>query len=540
MNYSLSCFDKSRKTILLRSFKKPNYKCLENVIPSKNDINVKEIITNVFIALNKLYENGEFHGCLNPKKILINEENNNIILKNYCLYMIENNEKIKQEIKNEEFLCPELMKGEKLNKKSDIWCFGKLIEYLLRESGNRDKYLEEIMHNCLKEDINERMNIELLEKSLFNEDYRYIISEDKNKIINELVKDKGKFDKLVDDYLKMNFGEIDFFFVILGVLLSLNDEKLIEEYKQKFLKEEWFKWLGGIFEDSNNYYIFLKSVRHSQINCFIRSIIIIMFYSIDYPLTSFGLSEISKFSKYLFNLEIFKCRSNEIGDNGLISLCDCFSNLTNLRSLDISDNGISDIGINKLVNSFDKIRKLDTLIIDKCKIHSYTFKNYCENLRKLDNLIILSMCYIKLSKEDIILLNKSLINLPRLTNLSLMNCGLKQNVVELKEAISHLKESEYRPETPKVDLDSNEIDDASLIEIYEYLMAKKPIHQNYITISISMNNNLITKQALKKLRKYRKRNKGKLYLSCNSFENDDFYNERDLRGFVDIESISLI
>lgn len=83
--------------------------------------------------------------------------------------------------------------------------------------------------------------------------------------------------------------------------------------------------------------------------------------------------------------------------------------------------------------------------------------------------------------------------------MSLVSCGLKNNVVELKSTFSNLKKSE-RKETPRVDLDYNEIDDRSFLEVYDYLMKN-----NLKDINICLNCNLLTKQIFKYLKRYKRK-----------------------------------
>lgn len=239
----------------------------------------------------------------------------------------------------------------------------------------------------------------------------------------------------------------------------------------------------------------------------------------------------AKYSKYLINLEVFKCRSNEIGDEGLINLCKCFTNTKKLRCLDVSDNGIGDRGINTLVSNFDYIPNITMLILDGCKMKVETVMNFCRELPKLKNLEVLSLNNQKLGNEDVKQLNQNLNKLAKLSNLSLVSCGLKNNVVELKLSFSKLKKSE-RKDTPRVDLDSNEIDDKSFIEIYDYLMKN-----NRKDINMCLNYNLLTKQIFRTIKKYKKTITGKLYLLSNSFTYDEYLQvDKEVRKIVDIET----
>lgn len=296
MKYTIVCYDKPNRAILLRCKCDEIYTSLESVNIDKKYAIIKEIVKNLFLAVNRLYEKGEFHGCLVPSNILVKTEDNSVIIKNYCLYMIEGNDRL-YGMKNTEFICPEIRNGEKLSKKSDMWCIGKIIQHFIPDGTTIDKVevienkdktlLQAIKLKCLKEDVNERMSVELLEGCFRNEEYYYYIineSDSYESIINDFVKDEEKFNKLIEGYLTKELKEIDFFFLILGVLISLDDGKKISKWKEKFCESKWFSWLGGVIEDSTNYYILLKSARHAQLNCFVRSIYILLIIIIIFVL----------------------------------------------------------------------------------------------------------------------------------------------------------------------------------------------------------------------------------------------------------------
>ena len=96
-----------------------------------NEKEIKSLLVDLCDALNYMHQRGIFHCDLKPENILVSA--NDIRAKIIDIGLPETEYKTDREllIKENEFIAPELIKGEEADSRSDIYSIGKIIEFII-------------------------------------------------------------------------------------------------------------------------------------------------------------------------------------------------------------------------------------------------------------------------------------------------------------------------------------------------------------------------------------------------------------------------
>ncbi|MBQ3354267.1 MAG: protein kinase [Bacteroidales bacterium] len=96
-----------------------------------NEKQVKSVIVDLCDGLNYMHRNGIIHCDLKPENVLITT--NDLRVKIIDIGLPETNYKTDHEllIKENEFIAPELFKGEEADPRSDVYSLGKIIEFII-------------------------------------------------------------------------------------------------------------------------------------------------------------------------------------------------------------------------------------------------------------------------------------------------------------------------------------------------------------------------------------------------------------------------
>lgn len=99
-----------------------------------NEKEIKSILIDLCDALNHMHQRGIFHCDLKPENIIVTA--NDFRAKIIDIGLPETEYKSDREllIKENEFIAPELIKGEEADARSDVYSIGKIIEFILERN----------------------------------------------------------------------------------------------------------------------------------------------------------------------------------------------------------------------------------------------------------------------------------------------------------------------------------------------------------------------------------------------------------------------
>lgn len=116
-----------------------NHNSLNDLTSTEYFVNITpyQLLFQICKGLKILKENSLIHGNLSPSNILF-DENNNVILSDYCKYLLyyNNNDSIVNEninlqsLKYYKFNSPEYLNGKEITSYSDVWSFGCVLYYI--------------------------------------------------------------------------------------------------------------------------------------------------------------------------------------------------------------------------------------------------------------------------------------------------------------------------------------------------------------------------------------------------------------------------
>ena len=137
-----------------------------------NEKQVKSVIVDLCDGLNYMHRNGVVHCDLKPENILVTA--NDLRVKIIDIGLPETDYKTDHEllIKENEFIAPELFKGEEADPRSDVYSLGKIIEFII-ERNMLDQYSSVATH-CTQFSREQRFDNILAVKSEITKSHSYM------------------------------------------------------------------------------------------------------------------------------------------------------------------------------------------------------------------------------------------------------------------------------------------------------------------------------------------------------------------------------
>lgn len=137
-----------------------------------NEKQVKNVIVDLCDGLNYMHRNGVVHCDLKPENVLITA--NDCRVKIIDIGLPETNYKTDHEllIKENEFIAPELFKGEEADPRSDVYSVGKIIEFIIARD-MLDQFSSVATH-CTQFSREQRFDSILAVKSEITKGYSYM------------------------------------------------------------------------------------------------------------------------------------------------------------------------------------------------------------------------------------------------------------------------------------------------------------------------------------------------------------------------------
>ena len=137
-----------------------------------NEKQVKNVIVDICDGLNYMHRNGIIHCDLKPENIMITA--NDLRVKIIDIGLPETDYKTDHEllIKENEFIAPELFKGEEADPRSDVYSLGKIVEFII-ERNMLDQFSSVATH-CTQFSREQRFDNILAVKSEITKSHSYM------------------------------------------------------------------------------------------------------------------------------------------------------------------------------------------------------------------------------------------------------------------------------------------------------------------------------------------------------------------------------
>jgi len=224
----------------------------KNKKETKEEI-IKKYLYQTIEAIEYLHNNNIIHRDIKPENILI-DDNDNAILSDFGIAtFIKEGEKRETYCGTDEYLAPEIIRGEGYNEKVDIWAFGILIFECLSgktpfskidfiKKNDKNENFVKIKFDCFFDVYSQNLITKILR---INPNERLSIQENKNHIFFKNKDLNNKNDVLFYEDEKKNDIELKIKSIIKNDLTeenskiySLNENiKLLENEKEKMKKE---------------------------------------------------------------------------------------------------------------------------------------------------------------------------------------------------------------------------------------------------------------------------------------------------------------
>lgn len=137
-----------------------------------NEKQVKNVIIDLCDGLNYMHRNGIVHCDLKPENVMVTA--NDFRVKIIDIGLPEREYKTDHEllIKENEFIAPELFKGEEVDPRSDVYSLGKIIEFII-ERNMLDQFSGVATH-CIQFSREQRFDTVMEVKSEITKGYSYL------------------------------------------------------------------------------------------------------------------------------------------------------------------------------------------------------------------------------------------------------------------------------------------------------------------------------------------------------------------------------
>lgn len=390
---------------------------LINPLEILTDSTLNTAINNICEGINRIHSQNYIHGSIKPSNIFQNSDNI-WLLSDYCEYYVTDITS-HQNIKDYQYLSPEVLKSLNYDKSSDIWSLGCVIYYILTgneafrsgsipeitqfitygkypsvnnpKNNSHISFYENLISQLIIVDEKQRLKINDIIKTINSTNliymsYEYVIKQlDNNKRITNLKEIEAIYNnadmlnKIIEEYSKtknINYlsllGQIRFmYYDKLNKYLhdSINtegeDANIIDLWDYGFSDRNKFTLShGSDLECNERVLVYIQGVLSSQMNLEILELGgIYMIYDFIYIFIEAYLDDksIDTFAfclKTLPNLKYISLNGNDVSDKGIKMLLSSFSTTTKLEELLLSHNRIGDKGFKAISDSFKYIKSL--------------------------------------------------------------------------------------------------------------------------------------------------------------------------------------
>ena len=387
---------------------------------------IKKYLYQSIEAIEYLHKNNIIHRDIKPENILI-DDNDNAILSDFGIAtFIKEGEKRETYCGTDEYLAPEIIRGEGYNEKVDIWAFGILIyeclsgktpfskiDFIKKNDKNEnfvkikfdcyfDIYSQNLIGKILRINPNERLSIQEIKNHIFfkNKDLN-----NKNDVLFYEDEKKNDIELKIKSIIKNDLTEEN------SKIYSLNENiKLLENEKEKMKKEiedSFVKLNKESNEHSileNKIEILNKTIEDYKNSIEEKNLILSKFINPDRErdyskeITSINKTENNKFNNLIvssnehisfFSKTYLKFNPKDY----LIKDADSFYILNiSKKKEEINENENKGNDIDNLITSFHDIKKIFVEKVNKLEDHIRKIKSSLEENSESFKEKLLSQC----------------------------------------------------------------------------------------------------------------------------------------------------
>ena len=397
----------------------------KNKKETKEEI-IKKYLYQTIEAIEYLHNNNIIHRDIKPENILI-DDNDNAILSDFGIAtFIKEGEKRETYCGTDEYLAPEIIRGEGYNEKVDIWAFGILIfeclsgktpfskiDFIKKNDKNEnfvkikfdcffDVYSQNLITKILRINPNERLSIQEIKNHIFfkNKDLN-----NKNDVLFYEDEKKNDIELKIKSIIKNDLTEEN------SKIYSLNENiKLLENEKEKMKKEiedSFVKLNKESNEHSileNKIEILNKTIEDYKNSIEEKNLILSKFINPDRErdyskeITSINKTENNKFNNLIvssnehisfFSKTYLKFNPKDY----LIKDADSFYILNiSKKKEEINENENKGNDIDNLISSFNDIKKIFIEKVNKLEDHIRKIKSSLEENNESFKEKLLNQC----------------------------------------------------------------------------------------------------------------------------------------------------
>ena len=438
VKYTKSTIKNNYFIIVIDFYEELSLRQLINKYKKENEFikqkNIFLLIKYICMGIKAIHDKRIIHGNLTPDNIFITKEKktkigNFAIFKNlncYNDYLESNN------IDNKNYNSPEMIKGENLSNKTDIWSFGCIIyelcslEYcfyaenisclnhkIMNEKNPKinlklyEHDIQNLIDSMLKKDPNERPNIDEIYSVIINycenkknkkceENEIKIILEITNEDIEKeiyFLDNSDYFDEKGNKHYHDSLKE----FNDIKVDLFIDNKKLSYKKYNKFYEAKKYEIIlkfNSYIKDCSKMFYNCKNIKNIDLSKFNTKNVINaddMFYNceniININLSKFNTKNMKTMKNMfyncsnLLNLDLISFDTqNVINMSGMFDGCE---KLEKLNLLNFDTGNVTDM--NSLFKNCSKLSEIDLSKINTSKVKNMSRMFYmCENLKKLD------------------------------------------------------------------------------------------------------------------------------------------------------------
>ena len=438
VKYNKSFIKNNYFNIVMKFYEELSLRQLINKYKNENEFikqkNIFLLIKYICMGIKAIHDKRIIHGNLNPDNIFLTKEKK-IKIGNFGIFKILNcyNDYLQSNnINDKNYISPEIIKGENLSNKTDIWSFGCIIyelcslDYCFKAENipclnskiindrnpkiNLKLYehdIQNLIDSMLKKDPKERPNIDEIYKVIINyceNKKSKKFEENKIKIILEITNEdlekdiyfldnSDYFDEKGNKHYHDSLKE----FNDIKVELFIDNKKLNYKKYNKFFEAKKYEIIlkfNSYIKDCSKMFYNCKNIIKIDLSQFnTKNVINVdeMFYNcenlIDINISKFSTKNIITMKNMfyncnnLINIDLLSFDTqNVINMNGMFDGCE---KLEKINILNFDTHNVIDM--NSLFKNCSKLSEIDLSMMDTSKVKNMSRMFYmCKNLEKLD------------------------------------------------------------------------------------------------------------------------------------------------------------